>query len=211
MGLGHIATTLVASNPGDLSREFEVLRRRTWDMAKGRMEHAERDVLLDSPDIPTIVDGLLERRLTTVASQTVPAYGVVKRQLRTLLPAPLAEGLHALAPGERSPAFVLHTKHADLVTWYVRLSAPPLGSPGAGLIRVAVAKAYLDSAFCSASARQAEISAVSAWLSTLRCRAASYSRYATSLEPIVRLEDQLHALMPPISRQLARLHRALGA
>lgn len=210
-GLGGIATTLVSSSAADLSRGFEVLRRRTWDMAKERMERAERDVLLDDPDVPTIVDGLLERRLTTLASQTLPVFGVVKRQLQTLLPSPLAEALYSLTPGERSPAFVLRTRNAVLVTWYLRLSAPALGAPGTGMVRVAAAKAYLDAAFSCAAAREAEISAVSAWLVALRCRAGSYPRHSTSLEPIVRLEDQLHALLPPITRQLARLHRAIGA
>lgn len=210
-GLGEITTTLVSSAPANVAREFEVLRRQTWDMAKARMERAEKEVLLDAQDVPTVVDGLLERRLTTVHSQELPAYGVVKRQLRTLLPSPLAEGLHRLSPGERSPAFVLRTEHATLVTWYVRLSAPTLGTPGAGIIRVAAAKAYLDAAFPGEAARSSELSAVSAWLGLLRCRASSYARHATSLEPIVRLEDQLHALLPPISRQLARLHRAIGA
>src|SRR5947209_8501153 len=113
-GLAGIGTTLVSSSTDDLSRNFEVLRRQTWDLAKG---------------------------------------------------------LYSLAAGERSPAFELRTKNAVLVTWYVRLSVPTLASPGAGTVRVAAAKAYLDAAFSCPTARQAEISAVSAWLIQLRCRA----------------------------------------
>jgi hypothetical protein len=50
---------------------------------------------------------------------------------------------------------------------------------------------------------------VSAAVVELRHRERSYDRAAVSLEPIVRVEDQLHAVMPDIAQITARLHRAL--
>jgi len=44
----------------------------------------------------------------------------------------------------------------------------------------------------------------------LRCREGSYPRAGVSLEPIVRVEDELHALLPDIRQVAARLQRALG-
>jgi hypothetical protein len=210
-GLDAVGIELLApTDDQDLPAEFEVLRRRAWDLAKGRMEAVEREVLQLAPEVPTVVDGLLERRLVTRRSQRLPAYGVVKRHLRTLLPTMLSQQLFSLAPGQRSPAFLVETEKAVLVSWYLRLADPGLGTPTAGIVRVAATRAWLELGFPDPLARFAEVSAVSAWLCQLRCRDASYARSAVSLEPIVRLEDQLHAVLPPIAQQLARLHRAFA-
>lgn len=209
-GVGRLGISLVSPATTDPAAAFEVLRRRTWDIARRCMEDAERDVLLRSPSTPTLVDGLLERRVTTVASQTIPAYGMVKRQLNPLLPQRLAHLILQLGPGERTPAFVVDTEHVSLVTWYLRLSDPGRAAPTAGIVRLTATRAYLEAAFPDPARRSAEISSVSAFLRTLRCRQASYHRAAVSLEPIVRLEDQLHALLPSLSQLTARVHRAFG-
>jgi hypothetical protein len=208
--LDRLGMTLVAPTTTDPAADFEVLRRRTWDLAKRCMEDAEREVLVKDPTTPCLLDGLLERRVTTVASQAIPAFGMVKRQLNPLLPQRLANLIHRLAPGERTPAFVVDTEHASIVTWYLRLSDPRRAAPTAGIVRVSATRAYLETAFPDPATRTGEISAVSAWLRSLRCRQASYRRADVSLEPIVRLEDQLHALLPPLSQLTARLHRAFG-
>jgi hypothetical protein len=209
-GLGRLGVGLVAPVTKDLAADFEVLRRRTWDLAKRCMEDAEREVLVKDPSVPCLVDGLLERRVTTIASQAIPAYGMVKRQLYPLLPPRLACLIQRLAPGQRTPAFVVDTEHASIVTWYFRLSDPGRAVPTAGIIRVSATRAYMEKAFPDPATRTAEISAVSAWLRTLRCRQASYKRAAVSVEPIVRLEDQLHSLLPSLPQLTARLHRAFG-
>lgn len=209
-GLTALGISLVAPATKDLAADFEVLRRRTWDLAKRCMEDAERDVLVKSPATPCLVDGLLERRVTTIASQEVPAYGMVKRQLYPLLPQRLARLIHQLSPGQRTPAFAVDTEHADIVTWYFRLSDPGKAVPTAGIVRISATRAYLEKAFPHPATRTAEISAVSAWLRSLRCRQASYRRAAVSVEPIVRLEDQLRALLPSLPQLTARLHRAFG-
>jgi hypothetical protein len=210
-GLSGMGVTLVAPTKTDLAADFEVLRRRTWDLAKRCMEDAERDVLVNDPTVPCLLDGLLERRVTTVASQAIPAFGMVKRQLSPLLPERLGGLIYQLAPGERTPAFVVDTEHASIITWYLRLSDPGRASPTAGIVRLSATRAYLESAFADPADRAAEISGVSAWLRSLRCRQASYKRAAVSVEPIVRLEDQLHSLLPSLPKLTARLHRAFGS
>jgi hypothetical protein len=209
-GLTRLGIGLVAPATADLAADFEVLRRRTWDLAKRCMEDAEREVLVTDPATPCLVDGLLERRVTTIASQEIPAYGMVKRQLYPLLPQRLAGLIHRLAPGQRTPAFVVDTEHASIVTWYFRLSDPGRSVPTAGIVRISATRAYMERAFPDPAARTAEISAVSGWLRSLRCRQASYRRADVSVEPIVRLEDQLHALLPSLPQLTARLHRAFG-
>jgi hypothetical protein len=209
-GLASIGIDLVVSETAELAADFEVLRRRTWDLAKERMEEAEREVLFAAPDVPAVVDGLLERRLVTVASQGMPAVGVVKRQMRRYLPDSHLNLLYDLSPGQRTPAFLLETEHATVVSWYLRLSAADGLSPGYGIVRLAAPQDYLERRFPAPEERWAQLSALSNWLRELRCREGSYPRAGVSLEPIVRVEDELHALLPDIRQVAARLQRALG-
>lgn len=209
-GLTAAGIRLIASETEELSPDLELLRRRTFDLASHRMEEAERELLLNRPAIPALVDGLLERRLVTIESQSMPALGMVKRQIRQYLPNAFVNFLYDLAPGQRSPAFIVATKHASLVSWYLRLSGEERAVPSYGLVRLTASRHYLESRFPDASHRSQEMSALSSWALGLRHREAHYARAGISLEPIVRVEDELHALMPQISQQAARFHRALG-
>jgi hypothetical protein len=209
-GLNGNGIRLIASETEELSPDLELLRRRTFDLASHQMEEAERRLLLSRPTSPALVDGLLERRLVTIESQSMPALGMVKRQIRQYLPNAFVNFLYDLGPGERSPAFIVATKHASLVSWYLRLSGEERAVPSYGLVRLTVSRHYLESAFPDAADRSRQMSALSSWALALRHREAHYSRAGISLEPIVRVEDELHALMPQISQQAASFHRALG-
>lgn len=209
-GLARIGVRLVASETAELSADFEVLRRRCWDLAKDRMEDAERNILLSDRDVPALVDGLLERRLTTVESQDMPAVGMVKRPGRQYLPGSHLNLMYGLQSAQRTPAFILETKHASVVSWYLRLSDAGMASPSYGIVRLTVPQEYLEGRFPSASDRSNEISAISRYLYDLRHRQSSYPRAGISLEPIVRVEDELHAVLPDIRQQIGRLHRAMG-
>lgn len=210
-GLALLGVELVVSETAELVADFEVLRRRTRNLAKERMETAEKEILFAAPDVPTVVDGLLERRLVTVDSQGMPAVGVVKRQMRRYLrDKSHLNLLYELAPGERTPAFLIETEHATVVSWYLRLSATDGLPPGYGIVRLAVPQHYLEQRFPVPQERWAQLSALSAWLRGLRCREKSYPRAGISLEPIVRVEDELRALLPDTRQEAARLQRALG-
>ena len=187
----------------ELPADFEVLRRRTWDSLKQEMEGLEREILLSRPDTSTLADGLLERRLTTLESQRQPVVGMVKRNLRQYLPTRLALLLYELRRGQRSPSFVIKTPNAELVSWYLRLSEGPM-SPGAGLIRLALPREYLDKQFPNDD-RFAEISAHFQPSVELRCRQESYGRHRVSLDPIVQVENQLHALLPDVGLFAAKV------
>lgn len=209
-GLRVLGIELITSVTEELSPDLELLRRRTFDLASHRMEEAERAILLARPTVAALVDGLLERRLVTIESQSMPAVGMVKRQVRQYLPNAFVNFLYELAPGERSPAFLLQTKHATIVSWYMRLSAEERSAPSYGLVRLAMSQQYLENAFSDPAARSREMSALSAWALALRHREAHYSRAGISLEPIVRVEDELRAVLPRVSQQVATFHRALG-
>lgn len=209
-GLGRLEITVVASETVELAADFEVLRRRTWDLAKQRMEEAEQAVLFDQPNVPALVDGLLERRVVTAASQEMPAVGMVKRHHKQYVEEGHLNLLYGLQPAERSPAFLIETKNAGFVSWYVRLSSAETVSPSYGIVRLTAPQDYLEHRFPRAEERWAEVSALSQYLCGLRHRQGSYARMGISLEPIVRVEDELHAVLPDIKQATARLHRALG-
>jgi hypothetical protein len=210
-GLKGLGIRLVHATTHQMAVDFEMLRRRTFDMAKDKMEEAERELLLVAQDTPALVDGLLERRLTTVQSQQMCAYGLVKRQMKHYLPESYYGLLYDLKPGERTPAFVVETKNANLASWYLRLSRPDATSPSYGLVRMTTPLECLERNFPAEEDRWREISAVSAFIQSLRHRESSYSRVGISVEPIVRVEDELHALLPDVRQMAARLHRALGS
>lgn len=209
-GLRPFGVALLTSLTEELSPDLGLLRRRTFDLASHRMEDAERAMLLSRPQVPALVDGLLERRLVTIESQSMPALGMVKRQVRQYLPNAFVNFLYDLAAGERSPAFLLQTKHATIVSWYLRLSAEQRAAPSYGLVRLTVSQQYLEARFPDATQRTREVSALSHWALQLRHRESHYARAGISLEPIVRVEDELRALLPRITQQVASFHRALG-
>jgi hypothetical protein len=209
-GLGRLEIGLLASETEELAADFEVLRRRTWDLAKQRMEEAEQAVLFDQPNVPALVDGLLERRVVTAASQEMAAVGMVKRHHKQYVDDAHLNLLYELEPAERSPAFLIETKNAGFVSWYLRLSAADNVAPGYGVVRLTMPLAYLEHRFPRAAERFAEVSAISHYVCGLRHREGSYARMGISLEPIVRVEDELHAVLPDIRQATARLHRAMG-
>jgi len=189
--------------------DFDSLRRTTRGIAMLAMEEAERDVMLAEPGKPTLMDGLIERRLAAHPLD-VPVVGLVKRQMATYLPSGLQELAYSLRPGERTPAFLLETpQHVPLVNIYVRLSAPPGASPSYGVVRVTIPQAYAERAHEEDLPEY--LSGLAGYLYRLRCRDLAYGRAGISVEPIVRVEDHLHAILPDIEALVPKLHRLLSA
>jgi hypothetical protein len=190
---------------------FDAMRRSARQRAMTAMEDLERDVMLAQPDVPTLMDGLLERRLAR-QREDVPVFGLVKRQISSYLPSGLQEMVYRLKTGERSPIFVLDTvQHVSIANTYLRLSSPPGASPTYGIVRVTAPLAYLHSnpELATADARGAFFSGLVAFLSSIRQRDFAYARAGISVEPIVRLEDHLHAIQPDIEVLVQKIHRLL--
>ncbi len=185
--------------------DFDAMRRQTRSLAMEVMENAEKAVLFAAPQTPTLVDGLLERRLAAMATHDLPAVGLVKRQMTQYLPMNLQEMLYTLKPGQRTPAFVLKTvQHVDIVNTYVRLSAQAGTSPSYGVVRLTAPLAYVERAH--ASDRSEYLSGLAAYVHRLRHRDLAYGRSGISVEPIVRVEDHLHAILPDVEVLVRKLH-----
>jgi hypothetical protein len=187
-------------------RDFDTLRMSTRNRAMDEMEACEREILLQNPAVPALVDGLLERRLVRVPNKVLPATGLVKRHAATYLPGDLQEMLYRLKPGQRSPAFVMEIDNVVLASFYLRLAAPAGASPSHGVVRVTTPIAYLEAAHAG-DARWRYLSALAAYLYRLRHRDEGYDRAAISIEPIVRVEEHLKAIRPDIDVAVQRLRR----
>ena len=204
--LRDIGVELRERPAGSVAGDFDSMRRGTRSLAMEAMEEAERAVMLADFAKPTLMDGLLERRLATAPTHNVPIIGLVKRQMATYLPPALQEMTYTLQPGERTPAFVLRTvQHVDLVNTYVRLSSERGASPSYGVVRVTAPLAYIESEH--AHDLPAYLSGLASYLYSLRHRDLAYSRAGISVEPIVRVEDHLHATLPNLDALIPKLHR----
>jgi len=207
--LREIGVQLEAHATELTSPDFDAMRRTTRGLAMTVMEHAERDVMLAGMPTPTLMDGLLERRLATQKLDW-PVVGLVKRQMATYLPSSLQEVVYSLEPGERTPAFVMDTlQHVELVNFYMRLSSQRGASPSYGIVRVTVPLKYVEAAH--AHDLPAYLSGLAGYLYGLRCRDEGYARSGISVDPIVRCEDHLHAIRPSVETMLPRLHRMFRA
>lgn len=185
--------------------DFDTMRRTTRGIAMERMEAEETAVMLESPHTPTLMDGLLERRLRT-HDQDVPIIGLVKRQMTTYLPDAQQAMVYRLKPGERTPGFVLETpQHVPIVNFYMRLSSQRGMAPSYGVVRVTAPLEYVVKRHRSDC--EAYLSGLAGYLYALRCRDDGYSRAGISIEPIVRVEDHLHAILPDLESMIPRLHR----
>ena len=185
--------------------DFDAMRRSTRALAMEAMEGCEKQVLFAEPETPTLVDGLLERRLAAAPTHNIPVVGLVKRQMAQYLPAVQQELLYRLKPGERTPAFVLNTvQHVEIVNTYVRLSSQAGMSPSYGIVRLTAPLAYVERAHKGDLA--AYLSGLAGYVYRLRHRDLAYGRAGISVEPIVRVEDHLHAILPDVEVLVSKLH-----
>jgi hypothetical protein len=187
-------------------RDFDTLRMSTRNRAMDEMESCEREILLQNPAAPALVDGLLERRLVRVHNKAIPATGLVKRHAATYLPGDLQEMLYRMKPGQRSPAFVMVIDNVSLASFYLRLASPAGASPSYGVVRVTTPLAFLEGSH-AAEGRWRYLSALAAYLYRLRHRDEGYDRAAISVEPIVRVEEHLKGIRPDIDLAVQRLRR----
>ncbi|HTR93362.1 MAG TPA: hypothetical protein VMI73_16650 [Trebonia sp.] len=155
--------------------EVEVI---TATQARGAADgHAGRHAGSEAGDL-LIVDGPLHGR------QHLPrALGYIKSHRTTYLPPELNAMVGTLAPGQRTPAFLMGTSW-DRHSWYLRLPGPAV-SPWAGVVRVE----------CPADLPAAEVTRLAGLSQRVLGRFASVaykdSRAPQNLYPIAGLEREL--------------------
>jgi hypothetical protein len=170
-------------------------------------QHAARSAALESmhaqerisvagidgaPTLMTCCDGPLSSHLLGESDRRKwPLVGVVKKHSRLTIPSEVSQCVIRLPVGHRSPAMKFTRNGVSIVTWYLRL-ASDFGRTGLyGIIRAEVSEEYLQIA---AEGNQTQwISDISARLYEARAYRPGYRREHCSLQPILLVEDRLHA------------------
>lgn len=200
------------------SYDYELMRKAAQNRSNTEMGRLEEAALARENVLPTIVDGRLEPRDGGLGDWNVPAIGVVKTHAQNYLHAHGMRLLYTLRAGQRTPAFVIHpgrtsveqeTRRPKIVSWFLRLAQEPHLAPNWGLIRVELPLPWFTDTFRAPSADGwAFIDRLTVLLREYRCRDETYGRAPVSLQPIVRAEQLLGALLTPRTTLARRFYRS---
>jgi hypothetical protein len=172
--------------------DFERMREQTRLRSQNEMEVLEELALCQNLDDLSLIDGRLGRvQYRDLAQHDV--VGVIKQQRENYLHPRGWQVLYRLEPGQRTPAFRLPSKHLPVVSWYLKLDGANGAMPNWGIVRVEISVAHFERQRCNFG----YLDRLSNALLHLRCRQSSYARAPVSMEPIVRAEESLKALLTP--------------
>lgn len=179
-------------HPDNYTFDFERMRVATQNRSNDEMLRLECHALMNDGETPTLVDGRLEPRASAFDSALLPVVGVIKSHSQNYLHAQGWRTFYQLAPGERTPAFLLRDQHLNVITWYLRLDGRRGELPNWGIVRVEIAEPFKEKQLGENWTEY--IDQLSQLLCTYRCRDESYSRAVVSLQPIQEAEHSLGSL-----------------
>lgn len=185
--------------------DFERMREQTRVGVLHEMACLEEVAWGHCRDLPTIVDGRVGRFHRCGLSE-YDVIGVIKQQRADYLHPEGWRVLYELQPGHRTPAFVLPSKHLEVVSWYLKLDGADGELPNWGIVRVEIPRAR----FSVRGDDFGHIDCISRSLLEMRCRQSTYARGPVSLEPIVRAEESLKSLFSSIPALTTHFYRVTG-
>jgi hypothetical protein len=185
--------------------DFERAREQARVAVLHEMTSLEEVAWGNQPGTPTLIDGRLGR-LDRCNIGRYDVVGVIKKQRADYLHPLGWKVIYDLQPGQRTPAFVVPSKHLQVVSWYLKLDGADGQLPNWGIIRVEVSQEQFDAR--GGDFRYAD--RMSAALLKIRCRGAAYARGPVSLEPIVRAEQSLKSLFSSIPALAQHFYRLSG-
>lgn len=180
--------------------DFEVLRKMTNNRSNHEMAALEESFIPTTEPIPTVLDRYLDKWFGATDPRA-PVIGVIKSHMKNHLSTETMKVLYHLQPGERTPLFLFKKGKFPVVSFYLRLAG---GMPSWGLIRVELSEIYYQGAL---RLDPLYLDKLAFTLFEYRCRQESYGRAPVSLEPIVRAEQTLGALLCPMSRLIHNFYR----
>jgi hypothetical protein len=185
--------------------DFERQREQARVAVLHEMASLEEVAWGHAPELPTVIDGGLGK-FQACGLDRHDVVGVIKQQRADYLHPLGWRTLYELEPGQRTPAFVVPSKHLPVVSWYLKLAGMDGELPNWGIVRVEIPK----DRFAVRGDDFAYLNRLSRGLIQMRCRAASYARGPVSLEPIVRAEDSLKSLFASIAPLARHFYRLAG-
>jgi hypothetical protein len=130
---------LITARPPDdedgrptMTFDFERMREQTRVGVLHEMACLEEVAWGHGRDLPTIVDGRVGRFYRCGLSR-YDVIGVIKQQRADYLHPEGWRVLYELQPGHRTPAFVLPSKHLEVVSWYLKLDGADGELPNWGI------------------------------------------------------------------------------
>jgi hypothetical protein len=185
-----------------LTYDLACMEQRAYTQAQVEMRVLEELALSQDIETLSLVDGPLGRL------EHQRAIGVIKQHRTNYL------GMHPqcwqvfynLEPGQRTPAFRLSSQRSPVVSWYLKLDGANGTMPNWGIVRVEISCAHFERQRCNF----AYLDRLSNTLLHLRCRQNSYARAPVSMEPIVRAEESLKALLTPPATLAQRFYHLTG-
>jgi hypothetical protein len=203
---------LIAARPPDdedgrptMTFDFERMREQTRVSVLHEMSCLEEVAWGHDREVPTVVDGRVGRFHRCGLSR-YDVIGVIKQQRADYLHTGGWRLLYELLPGQRTPAFVLPSKHLEVVSWYIKLEGDDGELPNWGIVRVEIPRGRFD----VRGEDFAYIDSLSRCILEMRCRRGSYARGPVSLEPIVHAEQSLKSLFSSIPSIATRFYRMTG-
>ena len=154
-------------------------------------------------DGTTLVDGRLEPRAGAFDRVHDPVIGLVKSHWRNYLHSQVWRVFYGLLPGQRTPAFRIHARNLDVVSWYVRLEGGRGELPNWGVVRIEIAAPFFEQTL---DTDWTFVDTVSRVVCDYRCRDDTYGRAPVSLAPIQRAEESLGALFTQADHLIARFY-----
>lgn len=209
----------------ELSFDFEQMRGAVIRRTAQEMSVLEEFAVAQNNLTPTIVDGNLKSHEGGFDTTESPIFGVVKTYRKTHLHRLGQQILYSLGTGERTPAFSFEydvstrstaqrKSRLPIIAWYVRICASDGISPNLGLVRVEISQSWFAAQGFGETALSAAgvdfINQLSRTIFEYRCRQSDYRRAAISLQPIVRAEESLGALLAPRNVLQNNFYRATG-
>lgn len=212
-GIEFLDTSL-GEMPLDQLGGIEKARVAAHSQVTGAMNKLERLAIggpEGSPPCFTIVDGNLGSHTTDDQRQVWPFAGVVKRHHMTELPDRVALCALKLRVGQRTPLMEIKSpgnNRPPMLTWYLKIRGD-YGTAMNGVIRVEAPTHYVHDAYGDVRATEWADS-LSRRLLEARATRGTYSREDCSLQPVLLIEDRLHAKAGDMETIRHRLTRLLG-
>jgi hypothetical protein len=195
--------------------DYEIMRMQARARAQQEMTTLERLAVAVDPSAPTLVDGPLNRIMSSPDPCSELRVGVAKQQAANYLHECGWRALLNLRAGCRTPVFHYESKGADrgqfpVASWFLKLAGGPRLAPNWGYVRVEVPWGQFLQRVDVEQKEFGFVDRLSRWLIHARCRTDSYTRMPVSLDPIVRAEEALKPLFTPTHVLVNRLYRTAG-
>lgn len=207
MALKERGFRMLICQPAKNEFDFERMRKATANRSLDEMTRLEKQALVRTGDIPTLVDGRLEPRVGAFDQGSTPVIGMTKTLQHVQLHEQGWRVFYELEPGQRTPGFLLREHNLPVIAWYLRLDGEGGQLPNWGIVRLEVTEKFFDQQL-KGDWRHLNYFSQLVW--EYRCKDQGYGRAPVSIHPIQRAEESLGALFTESDSLISHFYRLTG-